>query len=867
LLLAVAAIERMSYCVPVKAWERPMEPRVYEFGPFCLDSERELLFRYGEAVPIAPKAIQTLLVLIRRNKQLVTKEELMQAVWPDAFVEETNLSRNIFLLRKALGESAQEHRYIVTVSGRGYRFAHDVRLAHVTADEHRLKALAEPEHAAPNNLPRQVAPLIGREEVSAEVESLVREHPLVTLAGTGGIGKTRLALQAAANLLGDWTDGVWLVELASLSDPALVVNALASTFGLRDQASRSMLAVLLQYLRPRRLLMILDNCEHLIEEVAKVADAILRSAPEVRILATSREPLRIAAEQLYRVPSLAVPPGDSLTSEEALRYGAIALFVERARASDPKFALNDESAPSVAEICRRLDGIALAIELAAGRVRMLPPRQLARKLDERFRVLTGGNRTALPRQQTMRALIDWSYDLLTEPEQRLFRRLAVFAGGWTLDAAEVVCTDETLEAHEVINLLSLLVDKSLVVAGTEHPRYGLLESTRAFALEKLGQSGEREALVRRQAQWAADLGDRAHETAWTIPIAQRRAQFDPELENARLALDWALSHDEIPTAARILVGFSNSYQRLIGTAEVRQRLEAVLECLDAGPQPALAARVWGTLASLSVGSRAVEAAQRALEFAGRCNDRLTTIASLNTAAFGLVQSGRAQEARPVIDRALRLSRESSPTRSFIHVQTMNVAASVARACGRIDEAQQIWAEALSLTTAIGGEATTMRVNMGELEFQKQNAARALEFVKAIEAQTPGPHADRNRSGAIMNGAAYRIALGDIVGARGAARDVLRLARGVDSLFATIATQHLATVAALNGDPRRGALLRGYIDASYRNIGYEREPTEQRTYDILMAALRGRLIDAEIESLAVEGALLSEDEAVAEALRV
>ncbi|MGA8476212.1 MAG: adenylate/guanylate cyclase domain-containing protein [Candidatus Cybelea sp.] len=399
--------------------------------------------------------------------------------------------------------------------------------------EHRLKDLVEPERvwqllapglaelfpplqsleSLPNNLPRQLTPLIGRDDVLAEVEPLVLEQPLVSLVGTGGIGKTRLALQIGADLLDRVGDGVWVVELAALNDAASVVNAIASTLGLREQGDRPMLDVIEHYLRPRQLLLILDNCEHLIEEVARIADAILRTARDVRVLATSREPLRIAAERVYPVPSLAVPLGDALTASDALQYGAIAFFAERARASDAKFALSDDSAPIVSEICRRLDGIALAIELAAARVKVMAPRQLAQKLDERFRVLTGGNRTALPRQQTMRALIGWSYDLLSEQEQKLFRFVSIFVGGWTLAAAEKVCTDETLDALCVIDLISSLVEKSLVVAEVEQDstRYRLLESTRAFGLEKLEQNGEREMLARKHARWVADLADLSYE--------------------------------------------------------------------------------------------------------------------------------------------------------------------------------------------------------------------------------------------------------------------------------------------------------------------------------------------------------------------
>jgi predicted ATPase/class 3 adenylate cyclase len=724
--------------------------------------------------------------------------------------------------------------------------------------------------ALPNNLPRQVTPLIGRDDMLAEIEPLVLEQPLVTLVGTGGIGKTRVALQAGADLLDGSADGVWFVELAQLNDAALIVNTIAATLGLREQANRSLLDVLLQYLRPRHLLLILDNCEHLIEAVAKIADAMLRAAPDLRILATSREPLRIPAEYVCRVPSLAVPSScDSLPVEEALRYGAVALFAERARVSDGKFTLTDENAPIVADICRRLDGIALAIELAAARVRLLPVRQLAQKLDERFRVLTGGSRTALPRQQTMRALIDWSHDLLSEPEQRLFRRLAIFAGGWMLDAAEAVCTDDTLDALDVTDLLSSLVDKSLVVAEAENARYGLLESTRAFALEKLAQSGEHEALARRHAQWAADLGDRAYKTFGTIPRSPWHAQFDPEIENARVAIDWALSHDEILLAERILAAFAETYQRLIGAAEVSSRLEAVLERLDTAEQPAPAARAWYALALISVGSRKVEAAQRALEFAERRNDWLTTINSLLTMAYGLCQAGRAQEAQPLIDRALQISKVSAPARSLIRAQVLNTAAVVAFTCGRVDEAERIYAETLALFIALGDEMQTMliRANMAEFEFGKGNVAGALELVKAIDAQAHGLRFDQNRIQVLTNGAAYNIVLGDIPGARSAARKALRLARGGLALWTTLAMQHLATVAALSGDTRHGATIRGYVDASYRNIGYELEATERRTYDILMTALREQLSDAEIESLAAEGAQLSEDQAVAEAMQV
>ncbi len=531
--------------------------------------------------------------------------------------------------------------------------------------------------------------------------------------------------------------------------------------------------------------------------------------------------------------------------------------------------MTDESAPIVAEICRRLDGIALAIELAAARVKVLPPRQLAQKLDERFRVLTGGSRTALPRQQTMRALIDWSYDLLSEREQKLFRRLAIFTGGWTLQAAEAVCSDENLDSLSVFDVLSSLAEKSLVVAeaAEEIPRCRFLESTRAFALEKLAQSEELETLARQHAQWVADLAGRLDESRWTMPTSQHCAEVLPEFENARSAIDWALSHGQTILAARILVSFSNTYRQLGVYTEMRRRLDAVLGGLDADAQPALAARLWHALSYVVFGSRATEAARRAVEFADRCNDPALTAWSLPLLAFTFVQAGRLEEAQAANDRALRLTKEHGLTHSRLHGVALNIAGAIAFVRGLFDEARKFYTDGLSLEAALGDEEgeRIVRINMAELEFQIGNTARALELVSAITSSAAELSADR--AYALNNSAAYQIALENLAGARIAGRQALRLARGAIARQTTVAIQHLATIAARSGDPRRGGRLRGYADAWYRGQGNERGPTEARTYEKLMAALREHLSDAEIEKLAAEGAAWSEDRAVEEALAV
>ncbi|MBV8344837.1 MAG: adenylate/guanylate cyclase domain-containing protein [Candidatus Eremiobacteraeota bacterium] len=760
--------------------------------------------------------------------------------------------------------------------------------------EHRLKDLIEPEHvwqliaaglpdtfpplrsldSLPNNLPRQLTPLIGRDDVLAEVEALVNDNPLVTLVGTGGVGKTRVALQVGADLLDGSGDGVWFIELAPLGDPSLVVPTIATALGVREQPERPLFQTLLHYLTRKRVLLILDNCEHVVEEVARIADSVLRDCPEARLLATSREPLRIAGEHVYRIPSLGVPREGEITAEAALRYGSVALFVERATASAAKFMLTDESAPVVAEICRRLDGIALAIELAAARVKMLAPRQLAQKLDERFRVLTGGSRTALPRQQTMLALIDWSHDLLSPKERRLFRRVAIFAGGWTLDAAGAVCADEddptdAIESWEVLDLLTSLVDKSLVVveAAGEDRRYRLLESMRQYASEKLAQTEERFVLARRHAVWAADLGDQARDMGRKVWDPFWFTRFEPELDNARAAIDWALSAGLVSTAAHVAAGFAYVWEASRGRAEPCRWLDAVLPGLDAVAEAEVGAHAWRALAHLSFGSKAIQASQRAFELYERCDDSVGKVLSLEAMAVALARAGSAEAGEAATTRALQICKASGLTRSLAYANVLERRGVIATSRNRFDEARQLHAEALSLRIALGSEyqAVLSRLHMAELEFTARDPKRALEIAEAAVVAAQRARATYLEWIAQANGAAYRLALGDVDGARSTAREALALTRGRWPLEAAIAMQHLATVAALRGDARRGARLRGYVDARYVSEGCEREATERVTDEILMASLRKQLTEAEIEALGAKGAQLLEEQAVAEAI--
>lgn len=430
--------------------------------------------------------------------------------------------------------------------------------------KHRLKGLAQLEHLfqviAPdlpadfpklstldisaNNLPTQLSSFIGREKEVSEVKRQLSEARLVTLTGSGGCGKTRLAIEAASGLQADYANGVWLIELAPLADPALVPGAVAATLGLREEAGGSIQTALTDFLRARTALLILDNCEHLIEACAQLSEALLRACPRLRILASSREALGITGEVAHRVPSLTAPDLAHLPAlADLIRMESVRLFVERAATVKAGLALTEQNARVVAQICKRLDGIPLAIELAASRMNMLSVEQIAQRLDDRFRFLTGGSRTALPRQQTLRAMIDWSYSLLSESERKLFCRLAVFVGGWTLEAAEAVGAGEGLEPHEIFDLLTRLVDKSLVIAEEREGevRYGRLETIRQYAREKLLDSGEGEQVRQRHLAYFlrfAENGDRALRGAQSLKWTRL---MDLEHNNLRAALEFAFS--------------------------------------------------------------------------------------------------------------------------------------------------------------------------------------------------------------------------------------------------------------------------------------------------------------------------------------
>ncbi len=432
-----------------------------------------------------------------------------------------------------------------------------------------LKLLESRRKSSPpaHNLPRQLTRFIGREKEMAQVIEWVRKYPLVTLTGPGGVGKTRLAIAVANKLLDDFPDGVWLVELASLSDPKQVLRVAANAVGVHEDPGHTLLDSLIFFFNDRQVLLILDNAEHLVDEVARITNSLLQAATGLKLLATSRESLGVDGERVFRVPSLQVPllekAGCVQPMEELIKYESVELFVDRAQVALPEFQVTAQEVGPVARICQRLDGIPLAIELAASRVVGLEVAQIANRLEHDFRMLSGGSRTALERQRTLRATIDWSYNLLSDKEQRLFRSLAVFSGGWTLPAAETVCENEHIPQNEVLDLLTRLADKSVILFDRQpgmDTRYRLLESLRHFAAEKLSESGESEALRSRHCEWFLRFAEIAQQKFATSDGLLWLKKLKADLENLRATLEWSIRENGDPQAGlHILVALSDHF--------------------------------------------------------------------------------------------------------------------------------------------------------------------------------------------------------------------------------------------------------------------------------------------------------------------
>jgi predicted ATPase/DNA-binding winged helix-turn-helix (wHTH) protein len=516
--------------------------------------------------------LEILIALVERAGELVSKGELMARVWPNTVVEESNLKTHVANLRRILGDGQPGRRYLANVPGRGYCFVAPVEFSELGKPTARPSAAVERAH----NLPALQTRTVGRGNTIRVLLEQLPQQRLVTIVGAGGIGKTTVALAVSETLIAVYEHGVRFVDLAPLRDPHLVVGALASALGLAIHADNAV-ASLIGHLEGKRMLLVLDSCEHFIEAAAALSEQILERASGIHILATSREPMRAKGERVYRLLPLEFPPSSSgLVASEALEFPSVQLFVERAAANVEGFDLNDADAPVVAAICRKLEGVPLAIELAATRVDAFGIRQLSMLLDDRFRLLRYGRRTVLPRHQTLAAALDWSYEFLPEYERVVLRRLSVFSSFFTLESARAVAGGANLD---VVDGLASLVAKSLVsadVSATE-VRYRLLDITRAYAMQKLTDSGELEQSVRRHAEHHLDLFKRAETELKTRSTAEWLQDYGPRINDVRSALTWAFSSfGDTCTGVALTIASGPLWMHLSLVDESRECIERAL---------------------------------------------------------------------------------------------------------------------------------------------------------------------------------------------------------------------------------------------------------------------------------------------------
>ena len=654
--------------------------------------------------------------------------------------------------------------------------------------------LRTPKSVGARNLPVQLTSFVGRQAEMHEVRQLLADNRLVTLSGAGGAGKTRLAIEIAARIAPEFGDGVWYVDFAPITDPAVVPVTVARALSLPDQPGRSTMDTLLRFVRDRQMLMVLDNCEHLLDASADLVVALLGGAPGLTVLATSREPIGVTGEATWRVPSLSVADA------------AIELFADRARLAQTGFKVTDDNAPAVAEICRRLDGMPLAIELAAARVRALSLAEIVDSLHDRFRLLTGGSRTAVRRQQTLRASVDWSHALLTQPERVLFRRLAVFLGGFDLDAAQAVAGGGELERYQVLDQLALLVDKSLVVADDsgDRTRYRLLETVRQYALEKLGESGEADVVRARHRDHYTSMAALLDAPAGT-DYEQRIEQADIEIDNLRAAFAWSRENSDVELALRLASSLQPLWQARGRLREGLTWFDTALTDLDAqhpGVTPAARARALADRATLAIWVDAAESpdqAQQALVIARGVDDPALLARALT--ACGYIAAYFDAEAAPgYFAEAIGLARALDDRWRLSQILTAQAVAA-ALIAGDPIATRGPAEEGRDLADAIGNRFDSRRCRfwlaMAHL-YQGDLARAAAQFAELV-AEANAAHDGVWEVNSLASQGIVLAYQGEAGAARAAADAAIQAAAEVGGVFAGIGYVALAAAAVAAGD--------------------------------------------------------------------
>src|SRR5215216_4419548 len=738
------------------------------------------------------------------------------------------------------------------------------------------QSLASPPEGPPDagrhNLPAPKSSFVGRETELRNVKRDLAMTRLLTLTGAGGCGKTRLALEVSRELIGAYPDGVWLVELAPLSEGDLVAHAVASVLGVQEQPERSLTDTLVDYLRDKRVLLVLDNCEHLIDAVARFVDTLLNSCPNLRVLATSRESLNVEGELNWLVPSLSVPSlVQSPRVEELAGYESVRLFVERARLRNPAFSLTSENAHVVARICERLDGIPLAIELAAARVG-LSVEQIAARLDDSLRLLTSGSRTALPRQRTLRGTLDWSYALLSEPERELFCRLSVFAGGWTLEAAEAVGAGDTQQC-DVLDLLSMLVDKSLVVAeatGIGGLRYRMLEPIRQYAMEKLEEGGDAEEVRRCHNTFFLALAEEAEPKLRGAEDTEWLERLEAEHDNLRVALSWTLERGEAELGLRLAGALWMFWEAHGHYSEGRRWLEKALEkegrTSAAARAKALEGFGWLVFRAGET-NRAVVAAEEGLEL----SDDAGLGGAVRAKFLGLLGwmvevQGHHARAKELLEESLRLSRDVDD--KFGIADTLLMLGSTLSSLDDRKRERQLHEEGIALSRELGYVRTLGRLlfSVGYMLLLEGDYERGV----ALNEEAAALYRERGYKGGlefVLDNLGWAVLMqGDPKRARSYYRESLMLCKELgDKWIASESLEGLACVAGVKGEAERAAKLFGVAEALSEAVGSQHVPEEDALRDPYLADARSRLDETSWRAAWAEGRAMSMEQAIDYAL--
>ena len=789
------------------------------FGTARLDVERRQLLIDGQPAKLGARAFDVLLALVERRDRAVNKNELFELVWPGVVVEENNLRVHISALRKLLGPAV-----IATIPGRGYRFT-----AALDADADNANQTADStSRGVPHNLPQQRTHFIGREAAQIECERLLRQVPLLTLTGVGGCGKTRLAMQLARRQLTAFRDGVWFVDLAPLQEPQRVAYAVASALGVREETGTTLVQRVTDHLASRQLLVVLDNCEHVIDAAAQLADALLAACAELKIVATSREGLGVVGEQIFPVRPLSLPIGadrDAVLGSEAAR-----LFIDRASLALPDFTLDERNAPVISEICRRLDGIALAIELAAARVTMLEVDEICARLHDRFRLLTGSTR-GLPRHQTLHATLQWSHDLLPPQEQRLLRELAVFAGGCTLAAATDVA-GHGADEYAVLELLTHLHNKSLLVVDPDssaEPRYRMLETVRQYAQERLNDAGDGDAIRDRHLRYFVALSEEAAQKIHGPQLGMWMARLGLDQENLLAAHAWCRHAREGRQAGLRLV--ASLWRYWITSAQLERGHELAISALAQTGEEAeplvLSRALWATgQIALNVGlyDETLSYAEQSLAHARALEDAEQSAAGLGLLGVGYHATGQHSRALAHYEQACEFARTLGT--HFRLSGVLNGLAEVHRSLGNFVAAEAYYEESIGVARDLQDSRDTAVVSC--------NLARLLIAAGKTE---------RSRS-LLLASLTSSVA----VGLKGIAEHLLEVTAGL---------------AVTLGDNESAARFNGAALTCMHEAGARREPVDEAFIDPLIERARiamGSVAFAEAEAA---GRALPYDAAIAE----